>query len=387
MNNQDFDTLVADFFRAATGDLTWDQALEGVQRAFHARAVVLHTLDMATGRLLNLHAGGPDLGEALLSYTREYHLIDPRRQRALEVGIPGLGQWNHDHEHFAPEFVAANRFYQHYLPAYQTRYNSNVVIPVGGSLVTAFILELPAQRGPLDAEERDWVGRLGEQMRQALLAWQRVRTLMQQALAGHGLLSSFAYPMWLIDEQRFVAFSNPAAMAETALARRVALRGDHLALVRTQQDRQLSERLHGLFRAGHGASTVVDLRASAADPPTWLHLSLLVPGQVLGAFGERPLVLATLFDPRQVSSLDPFALANMFKLTPAEAKVASRLADGLSASDIAQAHGTTQATVRSQVRQVLAKLGAQRTVDAVRMLRQGEALWAAAGPGRGASQA
>jgi DNA-binding CsgD family transcriptional regulator len=124
---------------------------------------------------------------------------------------------------------------------------------------------------------------------------------------------------------------------------------------------------------------VVDLRATTADPPTWLHLSLLVPGAVLGAFGDRPQVLATLFDPHHVKPLDPFALANMFKLTPTEAKVAARMADGLTAAQIGQAHGTTIATVRSQMREVIVKLGARRATDVVRLLRQGEALWSTAG--------
>ncbi len=124
---------------------------------------------------------------------------------------------------------------------------------------------------------------------------------------------------------------------------------------------------------------MVDLRATEADAPTWLHLSLLVPEAVLGAFGRQPQILATLFDPQHVSPLDPFALSNMLKLTPAEAKVAARLADGLTADQIGAAHGTATATVRSQVRQVMAKLGAKRTADVVRMLRQGEALWAGAG--------
>jgi hypothetical protein len=35
--------------------------------------------------------------------------------------------------------------------------------------------------------------------------------------------------------------------------------------------------------------------------------------------------------------------------------------------------------VRTQVRQVIHRLGAQRTVDVVRILRQGEALWSKAG--------
>lgn len=52
-------------------------------------------------------------------YVREYHQIDPRRQHALQLGAAGFGQWTHDHEVFDPSFVATDRFFQHYLPAYE----------------------------------------------------------------------------------------------------------------------------------------------------------------------------------------------------------------------------------------------------------------------------
>lgn len=64
----------------------------------------------------------------------------------------------------------------------------------------------------------------------------------------------------------------------------------------------------------------------------------------------------------------------MFNLTPAEAKVAGHLADGLSGEQIGLANGTTISTVRSHISQVIAKLGAKRSSDVVRILRQGEAL-------------
>ncbi len=185
--------------------------------------------------------------------------------------------------------------------------------------------------------------------------------------------------MWLIDEQRFIAFENQGASAETQSAARVARHGMRLALTRARNDQKLTEQLNILYRKPHGSSATVDMRAGAADPPTWLHLSLLVPGSAMGAFGDVPLVLATLFDPQHVSPLDPFALGNMFKLTPAEAKVAARLADGLTAEQIAQAHGVALPTVRTQIRQVITKLGADRAGDVVRLLRQGEALWSTAG--------
>ena len=196
-------------------------------------------------------------------------------------------------------------------------------------------------------------------------------------------MGAFPYPMWLIDEERFISFENRGATTEMRSEARAARRSTRLALTRSRNDQHLTEQLHTLCRGGHGASAVVDLRATAADPPTWLHLSLLVPGAVLGAFGERPQVLARLFDPQHVNPLDTFALGNQFGLTPMEAKVAARMADGMTAAQIGQTHGTTIATVRSQIRQVITKLGASRATDVVRLLRQGEALWSTAGAARG----
>jgi DNA-binding CsgD family transcriptional regulator len=77
--------------------------------------------------------------------------------------------------------------------------------------------------------------------------------------------------------------------------------------------------------------------------------------------------------------LDPFALANLFGLTPTEARVAARLADGATAEGIALEHGTALSTVRTHIRQLLAKFNLSRTTDIIRLLRQGEALWAQAG--------
>ena len=379
MESQTFDSLIAKFYKAATGAIPWDQALEGVQQAFNARAALLHTLDLSSGRLLSLHSGGPDLSAATLNYVRQYHLIDPRRQHALQLGPAGLGRWTHDHEVFSPSYVAKDQFFQQFLPAYDTRYNSNVVIGVGETVATGFILELPASRGVLTEDEREDARRLGEHMSDALHTYERVRRLAAMALAGHGLVGTFPYPMWLIDEDRFISFENAAGTAELQSESRVARRNTRLVLTPGRSDTRLTEQLQRLCRSSHGANCVVDLRARASDPPTWLHLSLLEPVSVLGAFGERPQVLATLFDPQRVNSLDTFALGNMFKLTPTEAKVAARMAEGMTASQIAQAHNTSIATVRTQIRQVITKIGASRATDVVRLLRQGEALWSTVG--------
>ena len=58
--------------------------------------------------------------------------------------------------------------------------------------------------------------------------------------------------------------------------------------------------------------------------------------------------------------------------------IAAARSEGLTAAELARLHGVAIPTVRRQIAEVIAKLGADRAVDVVRMLRQGEALWSTA---------
>lgn len=375
MDAATYDKIIVAFYRAATGAVTWESALEILRSALDCRGAEIDTLDLPTKRLLAVHGGGPDIDHCTLEYIREYHAINPRS--ALQLKVP-LGQWVHSHEHLSEEFIADDRFYQEFVPSYDLKYTSAMTFAVDDRTFATLAVIRRHARGPLNADERACLMRLGEHIQEALLAFQRIRQMAAAALAGHKLLAVFPYPMWLLDADRYIYFANPLAQAETDREQRFALNASRLRACRTAVDRALTLQIEALRSAGHLASAVVDLRQASSDPPSWLHLSQLVPGQVLGAFGDRPQILATLFDPRQVSSLDPFALANIFKLTPTEAKVATQIADGLTPDVIAEANGTRLSTVRTQLSHVLAKLGVARQADAVRVLRQGESLWAMA---------
>lgn len=379
MENNAFDAIVSDFYRAATGAISWDQALEGVREGFGARSANVHALDIRRGQIMSMHSGGRLLNEANFNYVKEFHRIDPIRELAAARGAVRPGNWVHCDEFFDDEFVSQNPFYQEFSLAYDIRYNSSVTISIDESLFTGFTVLLPKSRGVLSPDEREEARRLGEHLREALLIHERVRRMAAQALAGHGLLSSFPYPMCLFDKDRFISFENPAVTAEFENETRLRRQGSRLVLARDRSDQQLTEKLLELYQRGHGASAIVDMRASNAGAPTWLHLSLLVPGAVMGVFGEQAQVLATLFDPQKVGLLDPFALANMFQLTPAEAKVAVHLAAGLTPEEISIKNGTAISTIRSQISQVIAKCGVRRAADVGRVLSRSEALWSTAG--------
>lgn len=283
--------------------------------------------------------------------------------------------WYHDHEHLDQGFVAADPFYQNFIAAYGGRYLAVRVLAPADDQSVLFALEIPPQRGPLDADERELARRLGIHIEDALRAYERVRRAQMQMLAGYQLLHTFAQPLWLIDLDRFVHEANTPAREETQRGRLLVQRGPQLAACTGKLDRDLAAMLHVLRSQPHGASRILRAQVPGELQPLWLHLSLLHPQQALGAFGGLPMVLISLFDPQQVLSFDPYALSSLLDLTPAQARVATGLAQGRTPQDIATASGTSVATVNTHLQKVLQRAGVRRTEELVRRLHEGHVLW------------
>lgn len=382
MDGARFDDLVTGLYRAATGAIDWSAALQPLRQAFGARAAVLHTVDFTQGPRLSTRTCALEderMQLCELDYLRHWHRLDPRRERLIALGPEAVGRWVHCTDAFEDGFARRDRFYREFLPAYGLRYHAALTMPVADGVLTGLALELPPARGPLSADERQLAQRIGHHVQDALRANERVRRMAAQALSGHQLLAGFAHPMWLLGADRFVFHANPAAEAEVRDEAVAALDGRRLVLRHARADRALTERLAAMGAARHGARTVVDVRRRPSEAPCLLHLQVLEPVAVLGAFGTQPLVLATLFDPARVAALDPHALGDLLGLTPTQARVAALLADGLTAAQIGARLGIALATVRTHLRAVLGRLGAARSVDAVRALREGYALWARTG--------
>src|SRR5690606_28083924 len=111
------------------------------------------------------------------------------------------------------------------------------------------------------------------------------------------------------------------------------------------------------------------LRLAPADgQPLVAICSVLEPAAVMSAFGGDPLALLMFHRPGRARHIDPVVVAEAFGLTPAEARVAVLLANGLNAEQIAAQRNASLLTVRTQLRSILAKTGARRQPELVRML-------------------
>jgi DNA-binding CsgD family transcriptional regulator len=107
-------------------------------------------------------------------------------------------------------------------------------------------------------------------------------------------------------------------------------------------------------------------RPSGLPPYTVTLAALPAKRDFLGC--RRPLILALLRDP--VSAAGPLreTLTTAFHLTPAEAEVAARFADGAPLARIAEGRGVALETVRRQLKCVMAKTGVGRQPELMQLL-------------------
>ena len=117
-------------------------------------------------------------------------------------------------------------------------------------------------------------------------------------------------------------------------------------------------------------------RFALSRPSGGLPLSLLVAlcrGERLAHDRDRPAALVFVSDPEQQMAAPADLLRRLYGLTRAEARLAALLLQGRDLPEAGAELGVTLHTVRTHLKAVLAKTGAARQAELVRILLRGPA--------------
>lgn len=90
--------------------------------------------------------------------------------------------------------------------------------------------------------------------------------------------------------------------------------------------------------------------------------------QRTGLFHEKGVCVVVLAKPRDVGAPSAEALATLFGLTPAEARLAHALSKGASLADYAEANNVSITTVKTHLGALFSKAGVNRQTDLVRLI-------------------
>lgn len=172
-----------------------------------------------------------------------------------------------------------------------------------------------------------------------------------------------------LDRAGFVLDANRAAREITSRGDGLRIERGRLRAVSSDDQAALDAGIGRACTAGCGAELLV-ARPSLLRP--WHVLvspaSPCVRSEVIDLFDRRPAALVFVSDPEAAPRSSIEAIAALFGLTPAEARLAAALAAGRSIDEYAEEAGLSRETARQYLKRVFQKTGTRRQGELVAKL-------------------
>lgn len=356
----------------------WRALYEQLQEAIGIKSIHVLALDKRHGTLsYSDGANLPVQGE--LAYMQHYRFIDPRMPVILQRNV---GEWMHCHEVLDEAFVANDPFFQEFLIPYDRRYLSACKLVETPEATVVFAAMNGAAQGPMPPEALAFMERLLPHLRRACRINLQNFVYSTQALVGHMLVNKLRQPVILMSVSGEVMHSNEAGQELLRSTELVQLEDGRLKLPRQQLEEllraaaELEQSLKVAATEGKpgaslsAASQFRSLHITGDGTPesVYAFFTVLSPQSAMGTFGLRPVVMLLFYHPGSAPPIDSGLLYAVFGLTPAECRIATLLAEGLSLKQIAQVQGTQHETVRKQLRAIYQKTSTNRQPELIRLL-------------------
>jgi DNA-binding CsgD family transcriptional regulator/PAS domain-containing protein len=361
-------------YAAAAGDEPWQGVLDAMLAAHGYDGAALYAFDAGVGPLPRITALSRGVwhkldGAVQGDYETRYFRLDPRFHYG---NAHPEARILHDRLHTAEAEMDRDPYYAWYLRNQPTRYYLGWRARRGLPFIGSITLHRRAARGPAEPAEIERLTALAPHLERALLVeWRLRRAAVADALGPMGDANPVG--IVLLDRSGRVLEANAAA-------RRMAGRADAFALGQAG----LSVLRPGGAEARALAALIADALAPQLQPrgpamvrlmrrwggPDYLLSAIPLPrGSATRLFAEwAPAAAVTISDPGEGPAVPEAALRRAFGLTPAEARVAARLAAGDTVTEAAAALGLALATARSYLAAIFRKTGTARQAELVRLL-------------------
>ncbi|MEZ5729713.1 MAG: LuxR C-terminal-related transcriptional regulator [Burkholderiaceae bacterium] len=365
-----FDDCIRRIYRAAAGHAPWSDAADAITAAFDLFCVHIIGVDKRDGRLMFSWGSSGLSAQGELLYITGYHEKNPRLGPAMALRDD---QWVHDHLQFSDHYVAHSPFFQEYAIPYGYRYLSGTKIVDDDRHVVLLGVVRTNHARPLDGAEIAQLSRLRRHFVEAMQIYLRLRHTADRVAAGHTVLDALPQAAFLVDGMQRVRYRNRAADELLASGRLVSLQERRLCLSQAADHARMvalaSALLRGdaLTRAERGETF---LRVGEAGTTgSFLLFGLPArPEPTMQAFGTDPLAVLLMHPIGLAEDIDPFVVGQVLGLTPAEASVATALAQGETPAQISAQRGVSLHTIRSQLRAIYDKTRVTRQADLVRLI-------------------
>ncbi|MBN9008383.1 MAG: hypothetical protein J0H40_23615 [Rhizobiales bacterium] len=349
--------LIESIYEAAAVPTLWPDVLNRVSERVGGSGGVLVAARNGYDRLIS----SPNLAHAVHDFMNNgWAARDPRLPRALALNHPGF---INDGDLLTDEEIATNDVYANFFRPHGIGYMAATMIHSPSGDFIGVVLERHQDDGPVPRDTVAFLDTLRPHLaRASLLAF---RIGFEQARAQAEALQAMGLPAAVLRHGGSVLAAN--ALFQALIPTVAQDRRHRVVLMNDSADALLATAL-AQCRAGGlmTGPTSIPLPAEDDQPPMIVHL-VPVRGAAHDVFSQSAmLLLVTPVDRAAVPTAE--VLQGLFDLTPAEARIARGIGLAQSVEALAASQGVSRETVRSHLKQVLAKTGLSRQAELVSLL-------------------
>lgn len=363
-----FSRLVGDIYDAALDPALWPPVLKSASEYVPGASGTLMSQDTLSGTAQFYFEWGND-PTFLKSYQDVYVKLNPVLVPALLRAKVGDVCSTVDFLPFDEFF--ASRFYKEWV-APQGLVDSVFCTLDASASSYAFIAFTRHERhGIVNSTTRRRMKLLGPHFRRAIAIGKLIDLHRVEAAALADALDGLAAAMFLVDSGGYIVHANAAGQAMLRDASVIRATGRKF----TAANRDANRTLHGIFINAASGDAAIGTRGVAVHIPSTdgtryvADVLALTSGRRRSA-GEAYAAVAAVFV-RKAALDTPHrleAIANAFKLTPAEMRVLMLIVEVGGVSQVAPVLGVSEVTVRTHLQHIFAKTGTNRQADLVKLV-------------------
>ena len=327
-------------------------------------------MDVQTREVFGSVISDPAYSAGDAEYCAYYSSVDDRLQW---VAAGAVGEWRADHQRFDERFVRRSEIYNDFLFKYGVRHQ--IVGRIGGdgweSEGVSFLRPLGAEE--YDEDARQFLARASGHLIRSATLRRRMRALKQQQESDQELLQYLPYGTVWVDANGRVLFFNKVAAEILSVADGISIKSQRLCVDEPGADRLLAAAIaqataavgrrgewFGVRRKRHGQPLIVSVIPARTGPAADL------------ANTGRTWALVILQDMARQRMPRGATLRKLYKLTPAETRLAEALLDNQTVEGYALSVGVSRNTVRTHLANLFAKTGTRRQAELLRVLMLSE---------------
>ncbi len=298
-------------------------------------------------------------------YSDHYGSSDPFRPGLAKPPVIGL---NHGSDLVDQAAVQKTEFYNDLLTHYDMEYMCLLLCSFGEERTEGLSLWRSHKHPSVPNESEQLLKMLLPHVQTALALRSKLNTAQSQNLFSEAVMDSMSIASLLVDRHGRVHHMNRQAEAHLARENGLFLSNGHLRATDSEDAARLNRLLQDVTlseatTAVPGAAMHIARRSA---PP--LHVSLVRAPEDKTFDDLHRYAVVFLYDQSMPLGNRSAALRQLYRLTPAEARMADLLCSGLTIRDAADRCQVKLDTARFQVKQVLSKTGVRRQTELMRLM-------------------